>query len=98
VRGEWVAYALQNRTVGNGSQLRWVCPWTADETQTEQRAISFRRACEVEGKNSLFVLPLESTNFKDVRMYILRYVPSPPPIPNTREMLGVVSADGRMWM
>lgn len=48
----------------------------ADETQTEQRAIGFRRACEVEGKNSLFVLPLESTQFKDLRMYILRCVPS----------------------
>ena len=47
--------------------------WT-DETQTEQRAIGFRRTCEVEGKNSLFILPLESTDFKDLRMYILRCV------------------------
>eukprot|EP00123_Amoebidium_parasiticum_P013280 comp21872_c0_seq1/m.31288 comp21872_c0_seq1/g.31288 ORF comp21872_c0_seq1/g.31288 comp21872_c0_seq1/m.31288 type:complete len:1149 (-) comp21872_c0_seq1:208-3654(-) len=43
-----------------------------DEAQTESRAISFRRACEVEGKNSLFILPLDSTDPKDLRVYILR--------------------------
>eukprot|EP01134_Creolimax_fragrantissima_P005259 CFRG5259T1 len=30
-----------------------------DDPQADSRALSFRRACEVEGKNSLFILPLK---------------------------------------
>eukprot|EP00124_Ichthyophonus_hoferi_P003484 Ihof_evm1s304 gene=Ihof_evmTU1s304 len=41
-----------------------------DESQTEARAIIFRRTCEVEGKNSLFILPMNDN--KDLNVYVRR--------------------------